>query len=117
MKHLVVKLGRRLNSGIVDGGNADRQMEKLVELETSGERYALGELASFCGQCGCAFEEENYLVDAMIPGTGGLWASLCADCYDEAGASIGWGRGQLYRRVQPNSWQLVAGGPPEAGYD
>ena len=117
MKHLVVKAGRRMNGGIVDGSSPDRLMEELVESPVDGEQYDLNELASLCDVCGCAFEEENYLVDAMVPGAGGLWASLCADCYDEAGASIGWGRGQLYRRVQTDTWQLVAGGPPEAGCD
>ena len=116
MKHLVTKIGRRMNGGIVDASNTDRPLLELADSSPSdGPQYVASALASHCDLCQCAFIEENFLVDAAVPGQGGMWASLCADCVAETGATIGWGQGQLYRRLESGGWQEVAGGPPDAG--
>ena len=116
MTHLVTKVRRRMNGGIVDGSCTDRPLHELFDPSSAdGPQYAASELASHCDLCQSAFAEENFLVDAAVPGKGDMWAFLCADCVAETGATVGWGQGQLYQRLESGGWQLVAGGPPDAG--
>ncbi|MDE0716951.1 MAG: endonuclease NucS [Rhodospirillaceae bacterium] len=118
MNHLVTKVGRRMNGGVVDGSNADKPLIDLAgESPPNGPLYADTSFASHCDLCECAFAEENFLVDAAVPSHGGSWAYLCADCVAETGAIIGWGQGQLYQRLESGAWQRVAGGPPDADMD
>lgn len=116
MAHLVTKVSRRMNGAIVDASCTDRPLHELINPPSAdGPQYMASELASHCDLCQCAFAEENFLVDAAVPGKGDIRAFLCADCVAETGATVGWGQGQLYQRLESGGWQLVAGGPPDAG--
>ena len=116
MTHLVTKVSRRMNGGIVDGSNKDQPLHDLIDPSFSdGPQYVASDLASHCDLCRCAFSEENFLLDVAVPGQAGMSASRCADCVAETNATVGWGQGQLYRRLESGGWQLVAGGSPDAG--
>ena len=86
-----------------------------------------------CDLCSKAFGDDAFFVDGQTgrmqsvqytdPATGlmasaahGSWADMCVDCYGREGRGIGWGIGQLYRKVLDDSgsprWLLIAGGDP-----
>lgn len=114
MTHLVTKISRRMNGGIFDASCTDQPLRELIDPSSSdGPQHTISDLASHCDRCQCAFVEENFMVDAAVPSVGGAWAYLCADCVAETGATIGWGKGQLYQRLESGDWRLVAGGPPD----
>jgi len=115
MKHLVTKVARRISGGIVDGSCNEKPLRKLIDKSSSGgPQHKASDFAGNCDLCKCAFAEENFLVDAKVPGQGDRRAFLCADCVADTGATIGWGEGQLYQRVEFGGWQRVAGGPPDS---
>lgn len=53
------------------------------------------EPVKFCDICG----ETCFpvYVDALIPGCGGVWATLCDTCGKECGCQYGTGKGQKYK--------------------
>lgn len=73
----------------------------------------------FCGspgRCECCGEDlsgQRYFGDCKVP-PGSAWGMLCPECIHTLGVAFGWGRAQLYRRVDhpDGQWLLVAGFPP-----
>ena len=112
--HIVRKLGARQMGGIVDASSTERPLDELADdLEAVARNRLFINPPEICDLCGCAFDEEKYLIDGGIKGSS-MWACMCADCFTEQGKGIGWGSGQLYRRQHDGSWLLVAGfGPHE----
>ena len=61
-----------------------------------------------CGACGCQLEQRVLFVDGCFRGQS-MWGNMCAQCFAEKGAGIGWGRGQLYARQADGTWRMLAG--------
>lgn len=115
MHHLVTKLGRRIKHGFVDGSDTDLPLRELAQISTlDGQRYEAAALRSHCELCGCAFAEENFLVEAVVPDRGGVSASLCADCVADTGATVGTHQSKLYKRFDRETWQRLTADPPGA---
>ena len=115
MHHLVTKLGRRMKHGFFDASDTDLPLRELAELSTlGGQRYEASALPSHCDLCDCAFSEENFLVEVAVPGLGDVSASLCADCVADTGATVDPHQSKLYKRLNPDTWQKVTVGPPDA---
>ena len=90
-----------------------KHFEALVDLAEGEKRqtYWMGDINE-CDKCGRSFTSETLMIDAlMVPGTG-TWGNVCTECATKAGAQIGWGKGQLYRKTEDDKWLLVAGFPP-----
>jgi len=61
-----------------------------------------------CDICGCRLQARGLWIDGRVRG-GLKWANMCADCFNDRGAGIGGGKGQLYARQPNGDWRLVAG--------
>lgn len=113
--HLASKIGRRLSIGMVDGSDTEIPLRELADLSTrDGTRHKASELPSECDRCGCAFAEENFLVEASLPDFGDATASICADCVEDTDATVDQSDGRLYRRVDPDTWERVRFDGPNA---
>lgn len=112
--HLVAKIGRRLHLGFVDGSDREIPLRELAERSTlDGTRHESSELPAQCDLCGCAFAEENFLVEVARPDFGDATASTCADCVDDTGMIVDQGEARLYRRVDPDTWERVRFDEPD----
>ncbi|WP_308917252.1 hypothetical protein [Jannaschia sp. LMIT008] len=86
-----------------------------------------------CDLCGSFWNDDAFFIDGQtsristikrinpVSGTetyeeANTWADMCVDCYLREGRGLGWGIGQLYRRVLRSedeaAWHLIAGGDP-----
>ena len=87
-----------------------------------------------CDLCGTPWGDDAFFIDGQTTRTGPMtvhytvigneqvheherkskmWADMCIDCYLREGRGLGWGIGQLYRRVETDdgtNWHLIAGG-------
>lgn len=66
-----------------------------------------------CDACGRSLSDETFLGDCEVPGSD-AWAFFCGSCITAHRLAFGWGRGQLYQRVNDaqGQWLLVAGFAP-----
>jgi hypothetical protein len=113
VRDITLEIGSRWNGGIIeDDSVGENKMRDLVDLAEGKSRniFWIGDITR-CNLCGHDFENDQYMADAAI--VGHTWANICARCFEEQKAEIGWGRGQLYLRTD-EGWLLVAGfGPQE----
>jgi hypothetical protein len=109
---IALEIGSRWNGGLIqDDSVGEHKLRDLVDLKEGKRRklFWIGEIKR-CDLCGHDFENDKYMVDgATAPGS---WANMCARCFEEQKAEIGWGKGQLYLR-NGGRWLLVAGFGPE----
>jgi hypothetical protein len=104
---------------VVDGFR-HQYREEIIGLLTMLQRIGLfggaTELHSdpplACDICVIPIEERQWFVAGQVGE--GTWASMCPKCFYERGHSIGWGRGQLYWKIDDYQWRLVSGGHPKA---
>ncbi|NBQ70804.1 MAG: hypothetical protein EBU46_19020 [Nitrosomonadaceae bacterium] len=70
----------------------------------------LGDPPDACDYCLNPLESESYFGDCMMPGED-YWVYLCSHCIKNNQLEFGWGKGQLYKRVNDSDgdWLLVAG--------
>ncbi|WP_256081892.1 hypothetical protein [Massilia sp. YIM B04103] len=66
-----------------------------------------------CDMCRKDLSDEKYFVDAVIRNST-TWACMCEKCFNELGAGIAWGEGQLYQNQRNSRWLMVGGFPPIA---
>ena len=78
--------------------------------ERLGEHYAGS--PETCDLCECKFNDRQYFVDGRIKGSY-AWGFLCAQCFMENGAGIGWGMGQLFKKKMDGKWLMVGGFHPD----
>lgn len=104
---------------LVDGFR-HQYREELVGLLTMLQRIGLfGGVTELhpdpplaCDLCVTPIDDRQWFVEGQMGE--GTWASMCPKCFFEQGHSIGWGRGQLYWKIDDHQWRLVSGGDPEA---
>mgnify|MGYP006873488799 CR=1 FL=1 len=74
-----------------------------------------------CDSCGRPLAGERFFTDAALTARGHAWGILCEVCTLVDGVRPGWGRAQLYERVDSaggsresgtHHWRCVVGGPP-----
>ena len=115
MRHLVTKIGRRMKSGFVDCSDTDAPLRKLAEhSKVGGRRYRVSETPAQCDECNCAFAEEEFLIEFVVPELGGKLTTVCADCVADMGTEFNPQKSNIYKRINPETWQIVAVDPPEA---
>ena len=83
-----------------------------IPAEISSRSPVFRDHAMHCDICGCTLQARGLLIDGRVRGSL-KWANMCADCFNDSGAGIGWGKGQLYARQPDGGWRLVAGFEPE----
>jgi stage V sporulation protein K len=93
--------------------DAEKRLAALIDPdEVKGRDSVLRSDADDCDICGCNVEKRGLIIDGRLQGDL-KWANMCADCFGDSGAGIGWGRGQLYARQLNGDWRLVAGFAPD----
>ena len=108
---LALEIGSRWDGGMVqDDSVGEHKLRELVDLKEGRKRHIfwIGKMIR-CGLCGHDFENDQYMVDGAT--ARGPWAHMCARCFNDQKAEIGWGKGQLYLRTR-DQWLLVAGFEP-----
>ena len=88
-------------------------LEKLLastvdpaEVDNNEPQYAYG--VKSCDFCGCSINACGVFVDGSLHGPR-AWGNMCARCFNDKGAGVGWGKGQLFAKQQDGNWRLVAG--------
>jgi len=71
-----------------------------------------------CDVCSRPMASETYMIDGPAEASvDPRWGNLCVSCALKHSPTIGWGKAQLYKRLD-SKWYLIAGGrPPEDDYN
>jgi len=110
--HIVHKIGVHDMGGMFDGSSSEMPLNALVDLAHAElVNSIMTSPPELCNICGCAFNEEKYLIDGAVK-KNGSWAFMCPDCFSQYGKGIGWGIGQLYLK-RSSDWLMVAGFSPD----
>ena len=80
-----------------------------IELGTRKSKY-FHDAPDECDICYCSFANAKYMIDGKTKG--GVWACMCADCFQAFGEGIAWRIGQLYFN-NGTGWLLVGGSTEE----
>ena len=89
------------------------KLAKLVDLKEAEKRQIFRLPPPLkCDLCSKNLSKEKYYIDGMTNDKE-LWANMCAECFNEHGVEIAWGKGQLYMQVKKGSWLMVAGFSPQ----
>jgi hypothetical protein len=87
---------------------ASRVVGAEVDANEPGYAFSIEE----CGICNTSIASRALFVDGRFRDEL-MWGNLCAECFLERGAGIGWGTGQLFAKQDDGEWRLVAGFPPQ----
>jgi len=113
VRGIVHKIAVRSDAGIVDASSAEAILDDVADVERGRQlQLYFNGTAENCGLCGSPLNEEKYMADGEVAGSGGAWGCMCADCFTFGGGQVGWGAGQLYLRAD-GKWMLVGGFPSE----
>jgi hypothetical protein len=85
--------------------------ENLAEGVRRNDTYAGA--SEECDICGKPFSSRRFMVDGNRRGRGIEWACMCSDCFWREGEGIGYGKGQLYTRMDNDKWLMTGGFPPQ----
>lgn len=84
--------------------------DTLGQIDIEG-RVWMGTIEN-CDVCSRPMGSETYMIDGPAEKTANpRWGNLCVICAYKHCPVIGWGKAQLYRRLDLQ-WYLIAGGPP-----
>lgn len=64
---------------------------------------------SYCDLCGASFEKKLFLFDICLNENSNPWGYVCSECFCKGNLKIGWGKGQLFTRLEDDSWLLIDG--------
>ncbi len=96
-------------------GSVIATLDSLVDMDRAQRhKVYFSPSPTHCDLCRRSMSEDKYMIDGAVKGLG-VWACMCADCFDEHGRKIGWGHGQLYLRDEIG-WLEVAGFSPASSY-
>lgn len=89
---------------------------KLLPLEQLQEGLAQDEIyfnaPEQCDVCKTTLTDKRFMVDGNFKPGGCLWGCMCAKCFLKVGEGIGWGKGQLYTKLENGEWLMTAGFRP-----
>jgi|GEM_PF-329150 len=111
---IVKKLEPRFIGGISIGDSARAILaDDIDKVEAKKRNDYLLSVPDECDICSIPFQVEPFMIDGKINGQM-AFASMCADCHYFYGEGIGWGKGQVYQKINDENWLLVGGFPPES---
>ena|ERR1035437_1801480 len=98
---------------VVPLDSAGRNLVVLVDFADVNRRpLEYAEAVKLCDLCRCDLAEQGLFVDGRLR-SDSRWANMCPRCFESNGASIGWGKGQLFAKQSDGQWRLVSGFSPE----
>ncbi|ARL10622.1 endonuclease NucS domain-containing protein [Burkholderia pseudomallei] len=106
---VVRRISEREDGGLWNGTSSDAVLDEIADVVKGKAlgQYFIGAPEN-CDICDSSLEDEKYMADSAMAGSGSPWGCMCADCFVFGGGSIGLGKGQLYLK-DPNGWLLVGG--------
>lgn len=98
---------------VVPVDSAGRSLAVLVDFADVNRRAPeFAEAVKLCDLCRCDLAKQGLFVDGRLRNVPG-WANLCPRCFESSGASLGWGKGQLFAKQSNGEWRMVSGFSPE----
>ncbi|MES1942669.1 hypothetical protein PC39_01040 [Salinisphaera sp. PC39] len=102
--------GTRTMSAVTEGSGS-AMLDSLVDMDRAKkDKVYFSSPPTHCDLCRKSLSNDKYMIDGAVKDLG-VWACMCADCFNKRGRKIGWGHGQLYL-CDENGWLEVAGFPP-----